>query len=554
MLRVLVAGLAVGLCAAAAAQDASWVSATAALKDAPVTVWVVTPGNQAERTRALLADAQKFVKQHAAAPGYSESTAGSFGKPSSEIGQTAGSAGQTAGSFGRTASSVGQNAGSYQGGLPGGNASDTGQSASSYGQTAGSFGQTSSTFGQTLGGQSLGPAPPAAQARPLEPIRNRDREQYLTGIPGVTESMRLVGVATEELLDRLQAVEGTPAYPDVLLAAPHPLGGASDKELTMLGWPDGADADPPHTEKSWRDLWPTILVKAPHPAQARAYVVYLRDGTSCWDCGHGSAEKVDPLVSEAIAVAGQVLSGNGLGMSADADAARFSGPLAQTISLAAYDGNIPQGLAFRVDAKQQVAISDHLAIVPLRTIVSSPTAFGVAHSLVVLRKNDQGKWKVLQLSSNLGTERLAKDISLWNTLAAAAKPRPTTSCRRCDTKVVATSAPAPELPLRAPSSVPLGVSLAAPADDDTRSPQPPLWWDNKGGAVLQVVEWQMQLGEGDRWTDPRVQLVPDLDFRVQTQVAAAFATMPGLYKWRVWSVAKDGTTVLTPWRRLHIVR
>ena len=38
----------------------------------------------------------------------------------------------------------------------------------------------------------------------------------------------------------------------------------------------------------------------------------------------------------------------------------------------------------------------------------------------------------------------------------------------------------------------LGISQAAPRDGDTRSAPAELWWDNLGGASMQVVEWQTQ--------------------------------------------------------------
>jgi len=95
---------------------------------------------------------------------------------------------------------------------------------------------------------------------------------------------------------------------------------------------------------------------------------------------------------------------------------------------------------------------------------------------------------------------------------------------------------------------PKGISQAAPPDGDRRSAEPELWWDNLGGATLQVVEWQTGAG-------PVTNLffVPDTGSRLRTGVVARFARDQRQYRWRVWSVGPDGTIVVSPWRTLNIV-
>jgi hypothetical protein len=97
-----------------------------------------------------------------------------------------------------------------------------------------------------------------------------------------------------------------------------------------------------------------------------------------------------------------------------------------------------------------------------------------------------------------------------------------------------------------------GIAQAAPPDGDTRPPSPELWWDNKGGAQLQVVEWQQGDGE-DNWSGTRLFFAPDRDPHLRTRLSAEFATEQGLYRWRVWSVGNGGALVLSPWRTLNIV-
>jgi hypothetical protein len=96
----------------------------------------------------------------------------------------------------------------------------------------------------------------------------------------------------------------------------------------------------------------------------------------------------------------------------------------------------------------------------------------------------------------------------------------------------------------------LGISQAAPVDGETRTAQPELWWDNLGGATLQIVEWQQ--GAPNNWSVSNLYFVPDNRERLRTRVAARFA-LGGQYRWRVWSVGPGGIVVLSPWRTMTIV-
>jgi hypothetical protein len=138
----------------------------------------------------------------------------------------------------------------------------------------------------------------------------------------------------------------------------------------------------------------------------------------------------------------------------------------------------------------------------------------------VLRKSEDGNWRVLQVSLDLSPrEQKAQGAQLMSTRPALAEQK---------------------------AGV-LGVKLAAPLDGETRPPQPELWWDNGGGSGLQVIEWQRGPGS-------HLFLVPDQAARLQTRVTATFAKQPGTYRWRVWSVGVGGAMKISPWSTMKIAR
>jgi hypothetical protein len=500
-------------------------SPTAPLEQGPLTVWVVRHGTRAEVLRIKSRKIQAQAQATQVLPTtVQEQTAGSFGQISSNVGQTAGSYGQTAGSAGRNASDTGQTASSYgtTAGSFGTAASDHGQTAGSAGQTAGSFGQAASTYGQSLGGSSLS----ASNSTPVSaPV-------YSVIVGGLSVSLnhgfaklevRYVDVVAEELEDKLAAVEGKPEYPDVVLASALPQGwDGSGLGLTMLGLPTSLDIPDPALIKAWQRERVEILTRAPHPERARAFAVWMRyPGTDYFLSVDKSA---DAPARIAAGVLGGVLNGDGLGVDADAEAAKFKGDLARQLALGLVPPEAVAGLEFKIGVTDASA-NDRLAAVTLSVIASSPRAFGVMIAHVVLRKDDAGHWKVLQISPNV---RYGVPGTGWGAM-------------RLYTRAV--------IPERTAKIV--AVSQAAPPDGDNRPPQPELWWDNNSDSGLLAVEWQMQF-EG--WTDSRMFLVPNRDPRVQTRVRAEFAQTPGKYRWRVWAIGEGGVVKLSPWREMNILR
>ena len=500
-------------------------SPMAPLEHGPLLIWMVRPGTKAEKQRIA---AQKIQAQLQTTPilptTVQEQTAGSFGQPSSNVGQTAGSYGQTSSSAGTNASDHGQTAGSYgaTAGSFGTAASNHGQTAGSAGQTAGSFGQTSSTYGQTLGGISLTPPNAAPVSVPVSSAVRMELSENLKK-PFPELELRFADVIAEELEDKLVAVEGTQEYPDLLIASEMPQGWEkSGLGVTRLGLPTFLDMPDPRLQTFWMTRETYILLRAPNSQRARAFVVWQYDS----DPNIASRKKpVGKAGQEAARVAAgalaKVLGGNGLGDEVDTEAAKFKAGLARTLALGEVPAEALNGLGFQIDVTDASA-NDRLALVTLRAVASSPQAFGVMRAYVLLRKDDGGRWKVLQISPNV--RQGEPGSSGWSAMHAYTFPT-------------------------SPAKV-VGISQAAPTDGDNRPSQPDLWWDNSGDSGL-AVEWQMQFGD---WTDSRMFLVFERDARVQTRVKAEFARMPGKYRWRVWALGLGGVVKLSPWRELNILQ
>ncbi len=336
--------------------------------------------------------------------------------------------------------------------------------------------------------------------------------------------LRTVDVIAEELQDKL-AAQGSADYPDVLLIDPG-VGNYNVPVLTMLGWPSFFDTtDDPHTAPRLPDMRPVILTHAPHLAQAQAFVVWLRDAGLCLWCGRALEKNVSGPASVAASALQNVLQGDSLGAAADAEAVHFSPRMAQSLALMGGASNVPGDLKFHIDVMAGWA-NDRLAVFTLRGIASSPSAFGVVHAMVTLRKDDGGRWKVLHISPNMALASLRSGMGHLESSALRSTN--------------------PQHPLHI-----VGISQAAPPDGDNRPPRPDLWWDNAGDAKLLVVEWQFN--DGREWTDSRLMMVPDSGNRTKTRVSAQFAATHGAYRWRVWSVGAGGAMALSPWKRLNIL-
>jgi hypothetical protein len=529
---------AVLLSAVCAAQDTQ----LEALSRGPLTVWVI--GASPPRTNL-----QAINDLHHATPlTYQETTAGSFGQNASTFGQTSGSYGvpsdspgigtpkaatdgnaqtstpnglgyrqQTAGTFGQTASTAGSNAGNY-----GQTSGSFGQTAGSYGTNSGSYGTAASNLGQNAANESANPQQP-----PPRSFLSQNLEARLkTAFPLI--QVRFVDVPSSELKDWLTAASNTQNYPDVLVGSLPDNWNPDLKRrfLVDMVQPAALYNDGLYDWTTWpSEPAVTILAHAPHRDAAGELVVWLDEAMlHCVGCPPPSEAARQPYSRIAVSAVGGLLRSMALAELADPELAAFS-PTLGRLMLTTTANTASDSASARVEVLRASA-NGHIAIVSLRVVASSDAVFGAAHPLLVLRQQADGQWKVLHISLNL--------------------PAPETELLR--TALMNTS---PSSDVERAAGV-VGVTLAVPTDNDTRSPTPQLGWDNGGGAGLQVVEWQQ--ARLSRWSDAHLYLVPDQAAKLQTQVTAEFATIPTRYRWRVWSIGAEGQTKISPWRTINIVR
>jgi hypothetical protein len=213
----------------------------AALKHGRLLVWVVHP------TPTPLPKGMEYGSAAMRPPGYHEQTAGSFGHSTSEIGTAASNVGlptdspliarggqtpntvdpadqdaataaaagykeQTAGTFGQNASSVGTTAGRY-----GQSPSTVGQSAGSVGTTAGNYGQTAGSYGHSL--STIAQAGEPAAPVPVRGVEAIVEPKLRASYPELT--VQFVSVDMDKLSTTLRTATTSPnlaeVYPDVLV-------------------------------------------------------------------------------------------------------------------------------------------------------------------------------------------------------------------------------------------------------------------------------------------------------------------------------------------------
>jgi hypothetical protein len=537
-----------------------------ALQNGPLVVWYL-----AASTRPPQSNLNAVAALHNATPlNYSQQTTGNFGQNASTFGQNAGSYGVDAdsrtistpsippdqnattakpngigyqqkdlGNFGQNAAGYGTTASNYgqNGSTAGQNAGGYGQNSGSYGTAASNVGTNASDFGNTNG--SGAPAEAANSAPPMQqqPLRNAQAEQVKEGLREAFPDlqMRFIAVDPDQLKARLMAARGSVDYPDVLLGtlpAAWWSGMDTDFGLSMLQpavfYPNGV------TDNSEGEPEVAILMHAPHMQAARAFALWMSEPTSdCPGCVQASLTgKQSAAATVAKTAMERLLNGDPLGDVADADLVMDSSRGVRNmlaIMGSASGSNAGNTAAPKDGAHVQVeeaSANGGLAAVGLRVVVSSPGVFGVAHPLVVLRAGKDGQWKVLQMSLDLPQREQS------NVRQALMVSAPPASAEQ--------------------SSGVKGIAQASPQDGQNVAQIPQLVWDNRGGAGLQVVEWQR--GEGGAWSNGRLYLVEDRNPTLRTQVMAEFANANGRYRWRVWSVGAHGAVEISPWRTFRLMQ
>jgi hypothetical protein len=511
----------------------------AALAHGQLVVWVLQPSAAAPSGNAGTAPAP--APRSGPAPTYKEQDAGTFGQTAGSFGHDAASYGapsdtskisappsgtgyhqQTAGSFAQPSSDFGTPA------------SDYGQTAGNFGQTAGSFGMDSSNTGQTAGsfGNSLGtlatagihPALPARSLTPQQSEQIRDLgEQVRLAFPDL--HVRYVSVEPAELEARLNEASHSGHYPDLLVAvAPGDWWRAATREFALATLRNAVFYADGVTQRATPPYRVAVLAQAPHRLAAQAFALWIVESRSgCAGCvTQNLSGNSRAAAAVAVSALSHLLEGQSLGDEADPAMATFSpqlGPAMLTDSA----GSLPKATPVHFDLMHASA-TGRLAVVALRVTAASSNVFALAHPLVVLRRDRDGRWRVLHVSLNLPPSQQQDEREMLIRSIAVASERP---------------------------SAVRGILQASPVDGDTRPPNPELWWDNAGGASLQVVEWQIR--SGGAWSDPHLYLAPDVGSRLRTQVTARFASTSGTYRWRVWSVGSHGETKISSWSTLNIV-
>lgn len=435
--------------------------------------------------------------------------------------QTAGSFGQAAGSFGQSAGDTGQTSGSF-----GQSAGNTGTAAGSVGQSAGSFGVSTGALASAAaaanGTNAIAPKDDTALSR-----LKRDFDTGRSGSAGLDMTVEEVGV--EELQARLDAVAGTPDAPDVLVGTPLPEFWSDQNSglLRRYGLVTLGDVAPiPQTEAGeYAPVMPeaSILVRALHPRSAREFVKWLCE-RNFYTGRPGPPLTTDPPSLLARTALRSVLSGGDVGAAADGQMAAFNPQIAQRTALGVYGGGLLDGLRVDID-RSIVNANDRFAVVELRAVMESKAAFGVAHAVVVLRLEETGQWRVLQLTPNLAVEQQQVAAETLSGFAARVRREEVAQVK--------------------------SASLAAPEDGDNRPPAPELWWDNLGSGTLEVVEWQKKAG--DSWTGSNLYFVREDAGHLRTRTTGRFADTAGLYRWRVWSLGNGGTSAISGWRSVNIL-
>lgn len=433
--------------------------------------------------------------------------------------QTAGNFGQTAGSFGQSAGDTGQTSGSF------------GQSSGSTGKSAGSVGRSAGNFGVSTG-ELAGAAAAANGSNAIAPKKdtassrlNRDFDDGRSGVANLATAVEEVGV--DELQTRLDAVAGTADAPDVLVGTPLPQTWSDQNSglvrrygLVTLGVVN-LIAQTESGERAPATLEASILVRAPHPRSAREFIKWLSDRDAYTLRGPLSKDAPSLL---ARTVLGSVLFGGEAGGAADKQMAVFNPQTAQQMAMGLYGDGLLDGLKVDIDSST-VDANERFAVVRLRAIMESREAFGVAHAVVVLRVDETGQWRVLQLTPNLVVQQ--QQVARENLFGFAAK------VRREQVAHVASA------------------SLAAPVDGDDRSPMPELWWDNVSNGTLEIVEWQQ--GVGRSLTSSNMYFVAEDTGHLRTRTTGRFASSAGIYRWRVWSLGSGGTVAISSWRSVNIL-
>ncbi len=488
-----------------------------ALRTGTLNVWVVrkaAPGwKPAGSDTALMGNLPTTM---------AEQTAGSFGTASSNYGQTASTYGHNASSVGSNASDVGQTAGSV--GQTAGNfgtaSSNYGTASSNYGQTAGSYGQTAGSFSGT------GTAAPGATTGPRlvrgsDPVWSATFARLRTDFPELHTHVSTV--REEDLVDALQATQGTTIAPDLLLISPNGWSWAETGQgaaWSSVMVPLGALRFPSQMEgltgATITAALPTVLRGAGHPLSARAFAVWLQSFRRCDACTPIIPASYSDQERLAAAAARSVLVSDTADGSADSAYATSDASLVRAEILQGPHTVALDSLQLRSDVIDSVS-GDVFALVSVRVTAEVNSGFGVVQAMVVERRDNDGNWHVLHVTPDMSASMEMRAKKYLSAYAITAE------------KVV-------------PAEV---VTLDSPKDGAFTTLRPELGWEHKGAPTLEVIEWQR--GGPEHWGAASMFLVPDDGQHLRTRATADFVARPGQYRWRVWALSPSGDLAVSEW-------
>jgi len=287
------------------------------------------------------------------------------------------------------------------------------QSAGTFGQTAGSAGQTAGSFGQSL--DSITTVTPVANGVNPEGTKQTSVRSHPPVWDELANKARLAfphfelsfeDVPGEELQARLEAAAQAGSLPDILLGSLPAAWrlwntGLAERfgvvSLSMAGsFPQFEhDFATPSTPPE------TILLAAPHRENALDFAAWLEDSEpeACTRCTD-SASQIPLALAER--VLRDVLVGAGPGAAADPAMAEFN---PRWLAL-------PEDLQIRFTSTQ-VRANRRFAVVALRVRAEGSSNFGILHASLVLRTDENGQWRVLQITTS---QTATQQQAVWNML------------------------------------------------------------------------------------------------------------------------------------------
>lgn len=172
----------------------------------------------------------------------------------------------------------------------------------------------------------------------------------------------------------------------------------------------------------------------------------------------------------------------------------------------------------------EIGGNERLAFVSVATPVDAGKIFGIVHSFLLFRKDDDA-WKLIFLDDSDSIDGVARLFDRFDSLNLANIPAPP----------------------------PTAVTLRAPADEEslTRFPKPWLVFSTTGTSPgLIGIESQFADQHGQNWSPTRLDWVQRTgDTTIRTLAPFGVGFQP--HRWRVWTIDQAGSITLSEWRTIN---